>query len=213
VVDLAGEAVVTILTRAPSAGGKSRLFRDLGRAHDPRLLAALLLDTLEAVAAAGAPRLIAVDPPGACDEVRALAPATAVFPQIDGTLGARMRAAMAVAFERGASAVALIGSDLPDLQPRVITDAFAALDRDPSAVILGPAADGGYYLMAARSVPPLFDAIEWGSEKVLDQTLAAAARQRIRVHLVERMSDVDTAADLARVAAPRTRAWRLSTRF
>jgi glycosyltransferase A (GT-A) superfamily protein (DUF2064 family) len=131
VVDLAGAAVVTLLTRAPSAGGKSRLFRAIGRAPDPALLRALLLDTLDAVAAAGVPRLIAVEPPAACGEVRALAPAVDVFPQIDGTLGARMAAAMSAAFARGASAVALIGSDLPDIQPRVITDAFAALDRVP----------------------------------------------------------------------------------
>jgi rSAM/selenodomain-associated transferase 1 len=213
VVDLAGAAVVTLLTRAPSAGGKSRLFRAIGRAPDPALLRALLLDTLDAVAAAGVPRLIAVEPPAACGEVRALAPAVDVFPQIDGTLGARMAAAMSAAFARGASAVALIGSDLPDIQPRVITDAFAALDRDPSGLILGPADDGGYYLIAARSVPPLFDAIEWGSERVLGQTLAAARQRGIRVHLLERMSDVDTAADLDKVAAPRTRAWRMSTRF
>ena len=212
-VDLAGEAVVTILTRAPSAGGKSRLFREVGRAHDPRLLAALLLDTLDAVAAAGVPRLIAVEPPAACAEVRALAPAADVFPQSEGTLGARMQAAMRTAFERGASAVALLGSDLPDLQPRVITAAFAALDEDPSGVVLGPADDGGYYLIAARHVPPLFDAIDWGTGTVLDQTLAAAERRMIRVHLVEPMSDVDTAADLDRVVASRTRAWRMSTRF
>jgi glycosyltransferase A (GT-A) superfamily protein (DUF2064 family) len=48
---------------------------------------------------------------------------------------------------------------------------------------------------------------------VLGQTLAAARQRGIRVHLLERMSDVDTAADLDKVAAPRTRAWRMSTRF
>ena len=212
-MDLAGAAVVTILTRAPSAGGKSRLFRALGRAPDPALLRALLLDTLDAVAVAAVPRLIAVDPPEACDEVRALAPGIDVFPQVGATLGARMQAAMDAAFGRGACTVALIGSDLPDIDPHVFAHAFVALAEDPDGLVLGPATDGGYYLIAARHVPPVFEGIEWGTERVLEQTRAAAEQQGIRVRLVAPMSDVDSVADLDRVAAARTRAWRLSSRF
>ena len=60
-VELAGAAVVAILTRAPSSGGKRRLFAALGRAPDPALLTALLLDTLDATAVAGVHRAIVVD--------------------------------------------------------------------------------------------------------------------------------------------------------
>jgi uncharacterized protein len=213
VVDLAGAAVVAILTRAPSAGGKSRLFAALGRAPDPALLTALLLDTLDAVAIAGVPRVIAVEPPEACAEVRALAPDVDVIPQRPGTLGVRMQAVMSAVFAAGASAVALIGSDLPDIRPHVFADAFATLDADPTGLVLGPATDGGYYLIAAKSVPPVFDAIDWGTAGVLEQTRAAAGRRGIRVHLIEAMSDVDAVADLDRIAAPRTSAWRKSSRF
>jgi rSAM/selenodomain-associated transferase 1 len=212
-VDLAGAAVVAILTRAPASGGKSRLFRALGRDPDPALLAALLLDTIDAAAAPGITRVIVVEPPEACEDVQALVPGITVLPQRGGTLGARMRAAMQTLFDCGARAVALIGSDLPDLQRRMVTETFAALELDRTALVLGPADDGGYYLVAATTLPDVFDGIEWGGERVLVQTIAQAEQRGVRVHLLEPLSDVDTVANLSRVAAPRTRQWVLSHRM
>lgn len=206
-VDLAGARVVAILTRAPSAGGKSRLFTALGRPVDPALLRALLLDTLEGADAPGVARAIAVEPLQACGEVQRLAPGLEVVPQSPGTLGTRMASAMRHFFDRGAAAVALVGSDLPDLQTRVIADAFAALDAEPSALVLGPAGDGGYYLIGSTTVPPVFDGIAWGSARVLEQTRAAAERAGWPVHLLEPMNDVDTPSELVRVARGRTAAW------
>jgi rSAM/selenodomain-associated transferase 1 len=206
-VDLAGAGVVAILTRAPSAGGKSRLFRALGLPPDPALLAALLLDTVAAVRASGTPCIIAVEPPHSCAEVRALVPGLEVVPQSSGALGGRMAAVMRMALDRGAAACAIVGSDLPDLVPGVLTDAFAALQAQPLSVVLGPAADGGYYLIAATGVPDLFDGIEWGTPRVLAQTLAAARQRGVETHLLAPMEDVDGVGELRRVVAPRTRAW------
>jgi glycosyltransferase A (GT-A) superfamily protein (DUF2064 family) len=75
--------------------------------------------------------------------------------------------------------------------------------------VLGPAGDGGYYLVAAASVPPLFDGIEWGGASVLAQTQALARRAGLRVHLLDPLADVDTVADLRAVdaASTRTGAW------
>lgn len=204
-MDLAGARIVALLTRAPSAGGKTRLFEALGRPVDPSLLSALLLDTYDAAAAAGTTVIVA-EPPESCDELRQLTGA-AVIPQAAGALGERMQSAMRELFGRGALAVALVGSDLPDLDPQAITDAFAFLDAEPRSLVLGPAADGGYYLLAATHVPAVFDGIEWGTPRVLEQTLAAAFRAAIRVHLVAPMRDVDLPDDLHRVRAARTRAW------
>ena len=206
-VDLAGARVVAILTRAPSAGGKSRLFAALRRPPDPALLTALLLDTLDGTHAPGVARAIAVEPAGACEEVQRLAPGVEVIAQSSGSLGARMASAMRGFFDRGAAAVTLVGSDLPDLQPHVLLDAFAALEADPAAVVLGPATDGGYYLIASRSVPPVFDGIDWGTAAVLQQTIEAAAGRGCRVRLLEPMDDVDSPETLVRVAAGRTAAW------
>ena len=215
-VELAGERVLAVLTRAPSAGGKTRLFAGLGVPPDPRLLEALLLDTLEGAAASGVPIVVAVTPAAACDDVRALlldsqARHAEVIAQPDGDLGERMRATMAALFARGAAAVALIGSDLPHIGGAPVEAAFEALSAAPDAIVLGPAGDGGYYLIAAARVPDVFEAIDWGTSRVLEQTRRAAADRGLPVRFVSTLDDVDSADDLRRVAAggraPRTAGW------
>ena len=215
-VELAGARVVAVLTRAPSSGGKTRLFATLGVPPDSRLLEALLLDTVDGAAAPGVAVVVAVTPASACDEVRALLRASVarhidVIAQGEGDLGERMRATMSTLFERGADAVALIGSDLPHITPATIRAAFEALAAEPDVVILGPASDGGYYLVAATRVPDLFGQIEWSTPRVLAQTLRAAADRGVQIRLAGQLDDVDSADDLRRVAgggsAPRTAAW------
>jgi rSAM/selenodomain-associated transferase 1 len=211
-VDVAAARVVALLTRAPSSGGKTRVFDALGRAPDPNLLTALLLDTLDAVALPGITRVVSVTPASACAEIVSLVPDdVSVVPQSDGNLGERMRGVFASLAAGGARAVAMIGSDVPEVTPAIVARAFAVLERDPGALVLGPAADGGYYLVAATGVPEVFTAIAWSTDAVLSQTLTAAASAGLRVTLLDRLSDVDTPDDLRRVAerlpASRTAAW------
>jgi rSAM/selenodomain-associated transferase 1 len=206
-VDLANADVVAVLTRAPGHGGKSRLFAALAIAPDASLLTALLLDTIDGVTGAGVPVVVAVTPVEAVDTLaRVLAPLP-VIPQPVGSLGERMRGTMQILFDAGARRVALVGSDLPAITGAGIRQAFAALDGDASAVVLGPADDGGYYLVAAARVPPIFDGIEWGSASVLEDTRVLAARAGIRVQEIGRLRDVDTPADLRAMLekAPRSR--------
>ena len=216
--------VVAVLTRAPSAGGKSRLFAELGVPPDSSLLAALLLDTLDAVSVRPPSRehcedmirVVAVEPPSACEEVRAMVPSDVlVIPQPDGTLGDRMAGVMRVALDAGARAVALIGSDVPAVSAAVLARAFALLRDDPRRVVLGPALDGGYYLIAASQVPDLFRDIEWSSARVLEQTRDAAFRAGLDVELVDTSRDIDTLPDLiAWIAGVESSpdAWRSRTR-
>lgn len=218
-VDVKDALVLAILTRAPSSGGKSRLFAELGRPPDPDLLGALLLDTLDGAATPGVRRIVAVTPGAACAEVeRLVGPSTDVqmMPQPEGDLGERMRATMAALFERGARAVTLIGSDLPHITPAHITAAFQATTNDAATLVLGPAADGGYYLIAARRTPAVFSNIAWGSREALAQTTRAASADGFRVHLLEVLADVDTVDDLHRAAASgrarRTAAWMRNAR-
>jgi rSAM/selenodomain-associated transferase 1 len=216
VVDVSEARVVAVLARAPSAPGKRRLFAALGVPPDPALRAALLLDTLDGVAASGVRRVVAVEPAASVREVRALVPPDVdVMPQAAGDLGARMRAVMADLFARGALAVAVVGSDLPDIHPGLIGQAFSALGAGKGApgggggggLVLGPAEDGGYYLVAATRLPPVFDRIAWGSARVLDETLSAAAAAGLFVHLIDAFRDVDDVPALLAVRAPRTAAW------
>lgn len=207
-VGQSGPAVVAVLTRAPSQGGKSRLFAALGCPPDAALLSALLLDTLDGANLPGATTVVMVEPADACDEVRALVPSDIrVVPQPGGSLGDRMRATMEGLFTEGASIVVLVGSDLPDIRQETIAAAISQLTRDPESVVLGPAHDGGYYLIAATTVPNVFDGIEWGSSHVLERTHTEAARHGLRVHLLEPLHDVDTLENLRDVRAWRTRSW------
>src|SRR5262245_26415693 len=128
-VDVAHARVVAILTRAPSAGGKSRLFAERGRPYDPHLLEALLLDTIDGVASDGVRCVVAVTPSTACDEVAALT-AISVMPQIDGDLGERMRAVMTQLLTDGARAVALVGSAVPTVTPYDVSAGCRGFERE-----------------------------------------------------------------------------------
>lgn len=199
-----GPAVLAVLTRAPGAGGKSRLFAGLGVPPDARLPEALLLDTLDAAAVPGVVTVAAVTPPEAAADVRGAVPSRVrVVPQPEGDLGARMSGLLAGFLGEGARAAAVIGSDLPELLPAVVTETFTVLARDPAALVLGPALDGGYYLIAVTRVPPVFEGVSWGGDRVLTETRAAAARAGLRVHLLPAVGDVDTPEDLRRAAAAR----------
>jgi uncharacterized protein len=203
--------VLAILTRAPSAGGKTRLFHSLGIAPDPALLSALLLDTLHGSAAPGVRPVVVVTPAGACAEVSAIVGEVEVMAQSEGDLGERMRATMITLFAQGASVVGLLGSDIPHVSGASIASAFDLVSRDAGALVLGPAEDGGYYLVVARRVPDIFTGIDWGGSRVLAQTRTAARRDGFRVECLDTLADVDTSEDLRRVAllgrTPRTAAW------
>ena len=203
-VDEPGPPVLAILTRAPAAGGKSRLFAGLGVAPDPALPLALLRDTLDAAAVPGVRRVVAVTPPEAAAATGALLPRDVrVVPQPDGDLGARMSGVMLRLSTHGGARVVLIGSDLPELTLAPVARAFALLAEYPNRVVLGPSGDGGYFLIGATRVPPVFARIPWGGPDVLAATLAAAREALGPVHLLDPCTDVDTPADLRRAATAR----------
>jgi glycosyltransferase A (GT-A) superfamily protein (DUF2064 family) len=112
-----------------------------------------------------------------------------------------MRNAMADAFHEGAGMVALIGTDLPSLPPEYINDAFTMLEHDAD-LVLGPADDGGFYLIASRApLPPILDDIDWGTASVHAQVVAAAVDAGMTVGFARPWFDVDTPEELARVVS------------
>ena len=213
-VDAADQIVLAILTRAPSAGGKTRLFQELARPVDRELLAALLLDTIDAIEPVGVPRVVFVTPASAVSEVRATAPRDVdVVAQGDGDLGARMRHVFDDLFARGARGVVLVGSDLPGLSPAVVREAVETLDARSGCVVLGPAEDGGYYLIGATSTPAvLLTGIDWSTADVLASTEARARESGVETVRLPIARDIDSLADLATVppSAVRTRQWLTS---
>ena len=117
------------------------------------------------------------------------------FPQGAGDLGERMAGAFEQSFRTGSTATVIIGSDCPHLTPDVITAAFARLKE--THVVLGPAADGGYYLIGlSRPMPDLFRRIPWGTAQVLADSLAVLRRQGCQPVLLEPLGDIDRPEDL-----------------
>jgi hypothetical protein len=114
--------------------------------------------------------------------------------QSEGDLGRRMQRAMSHAFEQGCRQVVLAGTDIPDLTPAHLLQAFRALaDHD---VVLGPSLDGGYWLVGSRLPVAIFDSIAWGTDGVLAQTLARITAQGLSVALLAPLKDIDTPQDL-----------------
>ena len=125
-------------------------------------------------------------------------------------------------FADGFSSVAIIGSDIPDLPPEVFGESFAALES--RGAVIGPAADGGYYLIGFREetfVPEVFEGIAWSTEGVFAETLERLIRAGVGVHLLPSRRDVDTPEDLRDLvrrnrntpfARSRTMAWLAAVR-
>ncbi len=116
-------------------------------------------------------------------------------PQGQGDLGRRMGLAFAESFEQGMRRVVIVGTDCPGIRPAHLARAFHALRRRD--VVIGPARDGGYYLIGLRRpAPDLFDGIPWGTGEVLQRTLEAAAASSRRVALLDPLEDVDRPEDI-----------------
>jgi uncharacterized protein len=115
--------------------------------------------------------------------------------QGDGNLGERMARAFEESFREGSIATVLIGSDCPGLTPEGLAAAFDALQSHPA--VLGPATDGGYYLIGLRRpVPELFQGMNWGTGTVLSESLGILQRLQLDTVLLETLHDLDRAEDL-----------------
>jgi rSAM/selenodomain-associated transferase 1 len=117
-------------------------------------------------------------------------------PQHGADLGQRLSESSETAFREGASKVAIIGTDCPQLTLDIIRKAFTLLDH--TDVVLGPASDGGYYLIATLAHHNgLFDQIAWGECFVLSDTVDRATRLQLSIQLLPVLADLDRSEDLA----------------
>ncbi len=117
------------------------------------------------------------------------------LPQPAGDLGARMHHAFTDAFANGAARALVVGTDVPEVSPDLLRRAIGALDDHDG--VLGPAADGGYCLIGLKSPhPELFEDVDWGTERVAEQTRAAARRLGLNLGELPELHDVDRPEDL-----------------
>ncbi len=200
--------VVAVLAKAPLAGSaKTRLAAEVGSA---RALAAYK-DVGERVVRQVAKEFsvcVWFDPPDAEDAVRSWLSEAAEFrPQPEGDLGARLTNAFDCHLSEGAGPVVTIGADAPGVTAETVRAAVDALGGGPTVkeqgnrgadVVLGPAVDGGYYLIGLSTPhPELFRAVPWSTADVLRVTLQTCKKWQLRASLLEPLRDLDTGADLA----------------
>ncbi|BFU45512.1 DUF2064 domain-containing protein [Krasilnikovia sp. MM14-A1004] len=189
---------VLVLAKAPVPGRvKTRLCPPCTPAQAARIAAAALSDTLGAVTSVAASRVLVVD------GGYAVPPGWTTVAQRGGPLGDRLVGAFADTRAPGVPAV-LIGMDTPQLTARLIGAALAPLGvpGGPDAV-LGPAADGGWWALGLREPAhaEVLHTVPTSTPDTGRRTLAALRRRGLRVHLLPRLRDVDTAVDARAVAA------------
>lgn len=194
-------AVLGIFAKRPDPGRvKTRLASEFGPEFAAEAAEAMALDVADLwggdrVLAPGGRRVLAFAPDDAGPWFDARVPAEmALLAQEGGDLGRRMRLFFEGEFADGATRVVLIGSDSPTLDPSIVVSAFLCLEgRD---VVLGPSADGGYYLVGCRPpVPPIFEGVAWSTAAVLDQTIERLRSSGLSLGLLPPWYDVDSPDD------------------
>jgi uncharacterized protein len=192
------KAVLAVFMKAPRPGAvKTRLIPALGPAAAAGLYRSLAEDVVRGTTprTGDYERVFFFTPAEARAEMETWLPGEALLAQVDGDLGERMSAAFDEAFRGGAERVALVGSDVPGLGRHDVLAALASLeDHD---LVLGPARDGGYYLIAlSRARPELFRGIAWGTSSVFGATMERASALRLTVRLLDERRDIDTLEDI-----------------
>lgn len=216
--DRGRRCAIAIMAKAPVAGrAKTRLVPPLTPAEAADLSGRFLADVTANVAAAG--RIAAIDgwiayaPADSADRFdgllapgtgRVLADGAIAVPDGIAGFGRCLWHAAVSLLAEGYGAVCLLNSDSPSLPTRWLVDAATRLITDRADTVLGPAEDGGYYLLGLRKAESaLFAGIAWSTDAVADQTRAGAARAGLGMAELPLWYDVDDAAALRRLAAER----------
>lgn len=188
---------IAVMVKAPVPGSvKTRLVPPLTREQAARLYECLVKDTFASIAAIEGVDIYAAYL-GPLDAISGMVPQWAVpIAQRGDGLGERMYDILKRLFERGYARCAVVGSDLPDLPARYVEEAFALIEGDVR-LALGPATDGGYYLVACDGpYEPIFTGMRYSTPTVLQETMAKARENNIRYALVSPWHDIDTFEDL-----------------
>lgn len=194
----AAAPVLVAMLKAPRVGlVKTRLARELGTIAAVDIYRRLVEHQLQAVPDTWRVE-IHFSPADAADEMRAwLGAAPTYFSQSGEDLGTRLMAASASAFARGAPAVVIIGGDCPALDCGTLQAAASGLQR--ADVVLGPADDGGYYLIGLRCPQPyLFAEVPWSTAGVFAATMARVSAAGLSWATLSVKEDVDDLASWRR---------------
>jgi uncharacterized protein len=203
-VNPATTVAVAIMAKAPDAGAvKTRLCPPLSPREAAALARCFLRDRIAQVRTlAGVSPAVAYTPASERERFARLAPDFGLTVQGGPHLGARIRSTLATLLAAGHRAAIAIGTDTPTLPTAVLQHAIDRIGLADVDVVLGPAEDGGYYLIGVRADhPTLFEDIPWSTSAVLEVTLQRARAAGLRTVCVSPWFDVDTPDDLTRLRA------------
>jgi rSAM/selenodomain-associated transferase 1 len=178
---------------------KTRLAAAVGDEAAATLAAGFFQTTVGRLAEIDADRVVAFAPEHRRGEFeRRAGPAWRLLPQAGGDLGERLEKLFDAAFAAGSARAVVVGSDSPHLPLECVAAAFRRLAE--CDVVLGPAVDGGYYLVgAARRTPPIFRGMPWSQPQLCDATCQALAAARLSWQTLESGYDIDHVGDLERL--------------
>src|SRR6056297_1032747 len=196
------ELAIIIFTRYPKPGQtKTRLISLLGQVGAAELHQHILEHTIKQ-ADKGCDelpvhRIISFNGGNQTKMNHWLGPDGDYFQQQGKDLGENLRQTMEYAFDKNFRKVLLVGSDIPGIRSAILKKGFRFLnDKD---MVLGPAADGGYYLIGMHKnayTSGFFNGINWGLSSVLEETITLAQKSDLSYSLLEKLHDIDTPEDL-----------------
>lgn len=193
---------VAVMLKSPDSGAvKTRLTPPISSEDAAGLYRCFIKDTFAGISSIGdsIDTFAAFVPAGAERAIKKIVPDNARLILQEGKdLGERLSGVFERLFDLGYSKIVIIGSDSPDIPVAYIEDAFAQLAVAGSRLVLGPASDGGYYLIGMNSfMPAPFIGIPWSKASVLEATIKAAKSSSIAITLLRRWHDIDEVDDLA----------------
>jgi len=176
---------------------KTRLAADIGPEQAATVCRQLIMRVMKQTLPVGSEfeRYIFYDPPNRRQDFVSWFPDETFLAQSRGDIGIRMENVILSLLDKGAEKAVITGSDIPDLSCGIITQAFEMLDQ--ADVVLGPASDGGYYLIGMkRPMPELFRNITWSSGDVFSETIAIIGKSGSNHKTLPMLSDIDHVGDL-----------------
>lgn len=188
-----------IFIKYPEAGKvKTRLAKDIGDTEAAEIYSQMTRTIIERTSdPANYSTIIFYDPPEKEQEVKEWInkKELSYLPQLGNTLGERISSAFKEVYSSGTDKALIIGSDCVDVDKEILNKAIEALNT--TDVILGPAEDGGYYLLGLNKyTPEIFQDIQWSTERVLEETIQKINTNGLKYELLKTLKDVDTVDDL-----------------
>lgn len=192
-------SLILLFVKLPERGRiKTRLAADIGNETTLAIYKLFVADILGTFERGDIPFRICFSPPNAAAAMEDwLGKSLEYRAQTGEDLGERMENAFVQSFKEKFEKVLIIGSDIPDLTNEVIDEAFTSLEVND--VVIGPAYDGGYYLIGFRKdrfLPRVFYGISWSTGFVFRETMEALSKSGRSVHILPERRDIDTIADL-----------------